>query len=428
MDDSEFDRSLKLGLGRAILYLQEHPAAPHRDAILDACLHNWAYDAQIEGNRAEYMFDIIELTDEKDYYREQILAALADSGDEADAIQLFDLARLFAQQGDVEARQAIYDKFVSNCSKGDCTDATAIIQLDGIAGFLFAADEIGGILLNTENDWVYGYLYREVEERCGKAKTRRAVKRASAENVQVKAYMDCVAEVRAKQEKCAEADLDHATISYAQLKQLIINHNGYPPGMSLVLWGKQASETELAQAAADLLLETNPKRLRAYVRIFRRRCFPLDIEPLIGLARNSKIKNAALAMRALENIIHPKVRAFALELVAKPSGEVGWVPDLLINNFQEGDHLILESLLAKSLKKGDYHRLGLGVLDFCEAHPNPESEERLMLALYEYDPCAFCRSFAVDRLFELDRLPAWMAEECRYDANLDTREKFRTLG
>jgi hypothetical protein len=422
MDEKEFDRTLKLGLGRVILHLQKYPAAPHRESILHACLHSLAYDTQIEGNRAEYMFDIIELTGEAEFYRQHILAALADSGDDWDASQLFDLARRFAQRGDAAARQAMYDKFLANCRRGDDTGAEQLIFLDGIPGFLFAAEQIGKMLLDTDSSWKYSYLLDLLKDMSGED-ARLAVEQVGADNAQVKAYMDSIAEVQAKREKWGDTRLSPASTTYDQLKQLIIE-NGEWPNISTTRWGELATDTDLAQAASDLLLETDPRRLRGYLRIFWRRMYPLDVEPLIELARHQEMKIAAPAMRTLQIIPHPMIRTFALDLIATLSDRIGWAPELLVKNYQEGDHLILERLMTVPLIEDNYQQLGRGIMDFCEAHPNPESEERLMLMLYEHDPCSHCREGIVERLLAIGRLPTWMAEECRYDVNLDIREKF----
>jgi len=50
----EFQKMLHAGMGRAILFLMNQDAAQYRDVILDACLHNYAYDQQCEGSRRVY--------------------------------------------------------------------------------------------------------------------------------------------------------------------------------------------------------------------------------------------------------------------------------------------------------------------------------------------------------------------------------------
>lgn len=75
MGIAEFAPILTIGLGRALLHLREHDAAPYRKAILHACLHSMVYDRQTEHSREQYLLDIINLTGERDFYRSHILAA-----------------------------------------------------------------------------------------------------------------------------------------------------------------------------------------------------------------------------------------------------------------------------------------------------------------------------------------------------------------
>src|SRR5262245_4489276 len=105
---------MKIGLGRAILHLQQHNAAPYRDAVLHTCLHNTIYDRQIEGGKGAYVHDIIELTGDKTFYRQQILDTAATITGEVydrDASHMFDMVQVFAQHGDEQARKVIYDLF-----------------------------------------------------------------------------------------------------------------------------------------------------------------------------------------------------------------------------------------------------------------------------------------------------------------------------
>ncbi len=136
MDGHEFKRVLNIGLGRAILFLRSHDARPYRDAILDACLHNTAYDPQIEGSRATYLREVIALTGDEPFFRDRILAALAMSGGDWDAEQLFRLAATYAEEGDQHARRVLYAKYDQNARAGDDTGETTIVSLDGLAGLL----------------------------------------------------------------------------------------------------------------------------------------------------------------------------------------------------------------------------------------------------------------------------------------------------
>src|SRR4051794_649608 len=78
---SEFRSLLEKGLGRAIVYLQTHDAAPFREVILHACTHDLRFDRQLEPSRGRYLFDLVQHTQEPEYYRERILASLQQPGE-----------------------------------------------------------------------------------------------------------------------------------------------------------------------------------------------------------------------------------------------------------------------------------------------------------------------------------------------------------
>jgi hypothetical protein len=120
MNHAELKHVLEVGLGRIIVFLQQHDARPYHDLILDACIHNMAYDPQVEGTFEQYVFDIIQMTGEPMVFRDHLLANLPeDMEDDRDELHMVRLAKLFAQQGDAEARQAIYDKVAATARRQD---------------------------------------------------------------------------------------------------------------------------------------------------------------------------------------------------------------------------------------------------------------------------------------------------------------------
>ncbi|MBL8045575.1 MAG: hypothetical protein JNL09_03485 [Anaerolineales bacterium] len=420
----EFTRWLKLGLGRAVLYLQKHDATPYRDVILDACLHNRAYDTQIEGGRAMYMFDMISLTNEKDFYREHILKALADNSVELDR-QVDDLALCFAQQGDVEARQLLYDHFVENSAKTHL-DAGALIKLDGLAGFAFVVHQIGGRVMGDDDIWEDHYVLGFLEERLGKENYQTAIAQLSNEGALVKTYVEAIEAYEAQRASRQSIQPDVKQASYVDFRTALLEKqelSRYP-----VLWGQSASEVDLRQAAEDLLMEKDRRRLLIYLRIFHKRPFPLAPDYLLKLAQNSDDWVAGRAFGVLSRITHPTVRALAFRLLDEPAPKwKGQIVELLVRNYHDGDHTVVEELVASLKDDGERHSLGMDVRDFYEAHPNAESEARVTKAMYETNPCARCRCGFVSRLVELSVLPNWMAEECAWDSNENTRELMKDV-
>jgi len=144
-----FACNLVSGRGNAVLHLQTHDAAPYRAEILNACLHCVAHDAQMNGDRAGYLFRTIQLTGELPFYRTQIFAALPSASDENyDRLQLFDLVGRFAAHGDGEARSLLCTTYTASLTDADgAIGDGAIIDLDGLQGFLFVADALGKLLV-----------------------------------------------------------------------------------------------------------------------------------------------------------------------------------------------------------------------------------------------------------------------------------------
>ena len=102
---------MRLGLGRGIVYARDNDTGPFRAAIPDACLHCGAVDPQWEGTRAVYMYELVNATPDREFYRGEILKALPGHGDDWDAVQCFRLASYMAMDGDDRARQAVSEAF-----------------------------------------------------------------------------------------------------------------------------------------------------------------------------------------------------------------------------------------------------------------------------------------------------------------------------
>ena len=63
-----------VALGRSIQHLREHDARLYRASILDACLHNKAYDTQIGGDRAEYALDSMRSSGDLPFYPDETIS------------------------------------------------------------------------------------------------------------------------------------------------------------------------------------------------------------------------------------------------------------------------------------------------------------------------------------------------------------------
>ena len=95
--------------------------------------------------------------------------------------------------------------------------------------------------------------------------------------------------------------------------------------------------------------------------------------------------------------------------------------DLLVYNFRHGDHPIVESWCDAETDPGAINAFDRSLRDLFAAHPDPDSEIRLLRNFYEIEPCAHCRCDIVERLSHLNALTEDIRRECEYDSYAETR-------
>lgn len=417
---AHFQSLLARGLGRAVLFLREQSdKRPYRAAILHACIHNLAYDKQCEDHRARYMADIVAASGEPGYYAERFIPLLFTiTYDDGSPNQLFMLAGLLAHAGDDTLRRAVYEAWEARLSGDDpMTGANALVAMDGLNGFLFAARRLAPIELPEDDQWEESRLLDELEERMGAEAAEDALKKPAADDPAVGAFLARVRAYREEREVRRNNLSKFVPPSYEELQEIIA-----APGNGFIRtsWMKDASAEMVERLANDLLAETDPARLKKYLRLFSFRPFPLSPDRLIELAQNLDEGISRFALRAIANVSHPAVRAQALEWLA--AGERPWhAIRLLARNFEEGDWARIEQAIESTDDKDELHWINLGVRDCFEVNPSPDARQSL-LRFYEKGYCGMCRCSVVECLQTLGPLPEEIIEECRYDANLELRE------
>ena len=73
----QYLNSLKCGTGEAYLIAKENPNIDFSPYIIKGALRNYAYDGQSEDSRAQYIFDLISLSNKKEKIRKVVLNGLA---------------------------------------------------------------------------------------------------------------------------------------------------------------------------------------------------------------------------------------------------------------------------------------------------------------------------------------------------------------
>jgi len=414
-DIAEFNDWIQKGLGRAVLYLREHDPNPFRQAVLHACTHD-ADDLATGGNRAEYCRDLMLSIGDEQFFRAGIFQALSvepENPKEFDLGQTIELAGSFAQNGDSEIKHAMYAAIQRAGFARESYCVSDLIKLDGIDALLFAAD-LFPAMIDADDLWQVGHLVSSLQERDGTESANEAIERASRESPRLRRMLEAYEGSKLKHSR--EGIWPLTRPDYPELKRLIVEHGvmGY-----LSAWGRSASAEELEMAADDLIDETDPGRIFAYLSIFREQRFPRPANRLLELADHSEIRIARHAVGVLSQLKSPAIRDRALTYLALPA-RAGDAVDLLVSNYETGDFQLIEAKLREPISAEDLHHFGMGIRDLLGAHCPKEAEQSLLL-LYENGYCSQCRHRFVERLIELHGLPDWIRSECRFDAWADTR-------
>lgn len=418
MNEHEFADILFKGLGRAYLHLQQHDSTPYRDVLYAACRYNLVYDAQCEGSRTHYYYELLQLLPDHELYERELLANLANPDDEMDVYQLFEFALLFAQQGNTLARHVMYECCGEYASIGCTAGADELIALDEFDGFLFVAERLG--TMSDEPDVLYHHPLYALEEQVGAATMRQLLDRARQQHPALQRYLERVECIEAQRKHAEQPHLNLVGQPYAQIKQYFdLVSTQRPVRGRLFRWARQASDDDIIQAAHDLLKQTSTPIITVYLTIFQKRAFPLEYSALVPLVWHTEEDVASLAIRCLALLQAPGLRQLGLELLEK-NQHVGKATGLVMRNFQTGDEQVIAAVLDRTRDLDEVHDIGWGLKSVFEDTLIKEAAP-LLVVLYERGPCSLCRFDFVKWLVQMQCAPVWMLHECRYDADERTR-------
>lgn len=405
--------ALQKGLGRAHLWA----AAGRLDAgvLLEACLNNQCYDSQVEPERGDWLWGLLDASGFRGRMARPLLARLAGDFDAADAGQLCTLALRYAQAGAPGFREALYGvvrrKPVAEEGWFHCGEEE-ILALDGLAGLRFAVRQRLEWTDADDPDW---RLEHERFVEASAALLGREVVDAALRDPNDADMVAFGRLLEAQQRGTAAARREPAP--EATFEQVVEAAEANRKGVWLRAWGRGADPSALALAAERLWRETDPGRLSGWLRIFAERALPEFDERLIALCRHpdEEVRNHALV--ALRPNAHPAVRAFALELLA--SGNPAAIGQLT-HNFEPGDEERILSAARLPEDEGERHWVLYRLGAFFEANPAADPS-RLGVWWYAETPCGECRHRAAAALFGRGVAPDWLRAECRRDADPETR-------
>lgn len=417
----KFKSAIKRGTGEAHIIIKENPTVDFSKEIIKAALFNFAYDAQAEGSRDFYIAELINLSSQKDKILPAIYDALKNEGDyDWSTEQAFDIAAIFAKEGDERAKEAVYEGYYKHAMNGaDWAGEDAITEIDGLKGLLYVAETKGKYLTENSEAWVDSFFADDFQEKNPAIDVYDELRKAARKNSFVKKYLETIenhkfAVYKPNKDKKEKYD-------YQYVKDRFENkYLGIGPRAI-----EKIQKKDLKKLADDFLEETKRSKQAKYLKVFAYAKFPYDYQPILEFAKTKNSKRDRLvysAVKALQFFKAKDIRQFAVEkLSATDEPEV--YANLLISNYKKGDWKLLKSIAEKYKNDDVIHSLGASYIDIYEANPTNECKEPLEV-IYNKMNCGLHRKDLVRVLIENDVLSDNIRNEIQFDCIEGTRKLF----
>ena len=408
--------ALQKGLGRAVMWAKA--GLLDNNILLEGCLHDQRFDKVCEPLRAEWLWSMIQLTDNTGPFRTPILSALRSLEESTSIRQLCALAYQYASHGDDAFRSQLYE-IVKTTPIADSPwlGESEIVALDGDEAILFAAEIRGKRLQCNDEKWDDIKLIYDGVEAHSEGHLVRLLSESADSNVQFffAAWQNSVAMKLNEDPK----------ISYKDQMQLrsaddVIRASKEPDRPAWLRgWGQYADEFSLNAVEAALWKTSDLSEISRLLQVFARTPLPIFDRRLILLCEHDDFDVCRRAINALEENTHPEIRCYALELL---HGELAHLAvGLLIKNFEPGDEIHIIDLLCKSESAPEeLHRTCLDAIKVLEKNADTDGTSLALLA-YFMTPCQICRGSASKLLEKYETAPSWLIEELRFDAETTYR-------
>jgi len=415
----KFKSSIRRGTGEAHLIMQSNPTVDFSIDIIKASLKNYSYDGQSEGSRELYLSELIALSKKQDKIRDAIFSGLAsEQKDTWTLVQLFDLATIFAKNGDTNAKKAIYKRFFKKVIDGsDWCGYASIIELDGLDGLKYVATTIGKSLEKNPEDWQDSSTIQHFQEDNPAINAMQELESASKENRFIKIYLDNIKRTEDARENYQRPVVN---INYQTVKERINDEKRRVPIHPFE--AKQLTKTDIKKLADDFLKETNRQKIEKYMRIFDRIKYPYQYSSILEIAKSKNIKSDRLveyASGALKYFSGNDIREFAIEILNKTITPSDYL-DLLISNYKKGDSKLLTAIAKNCKNENDIHAIVYGFINIYKANKTKECKEPLE-TVYEKLTCGIHRQEIIKILIDNKVLSKQIRAEIKYDSFEDTR-------
>ncbi|MDH5718862.1 MAG: hypothetical protein OEZ22_14645 [Spirochaetia bacterium] len=436
LSKEEFSDSIQKGLGRTYIHVDKFGDNLIKDILLNACFNDFTYDQQAEDLRSSWLYSIIKITKNKNYYTDAILNELENlnfSEENRAFEQLIGLAKELAIDNFSEAKHIIYKTFEYALKNEEiflCEDY--IVELDGIKGFLIAAETIGKHLYLNSSIEKDSSLFNYAIEYFDKNILLNELRVKSIDNIYIKYYSENCTEIYEKYTPLPKQHYIEKLRKKLTLDKIVndvFSGKGDFAG-HYQRFGTIATQEELNIIYNYILKETKTPQLIRFLWVFRNTALPELHEYIFDLAlsKNKEISDAALT--CLSNSKDPSINEFFIDVIQNKKIPILHESLCLLKlNYNSGNYTIIESVLrdlSSDINSHQLHDLGYDLLDIVkENHIN--ELKNIVLWVYYNSPCTNCRFESIKLLKKIDSIPSYILSEGLYDCSDEIQNYIKNI-
>ena len=447
MSRKAFKYDMQRGLGSCVLELKNtQDKDKFLPLVLWGCSRDMAYDAQCEGCRSVYLYQLITLfpnyTPFIDVLEKRLFQSMRSRGWEF--LQDCEILSYFALDGEKRAwgiLKSCYQELLQILhGKRKRTKNGLLPERDNFESLCITlitmrprmyemiVRDIGLLIKSNSLYSAFDFLWFQSESQSdlGEKAVYRILHHPNA-NEGIRAYALSMEEGRERWEmagnerkkseprtadeifECLKEGANSERISNRYLARNLMN---------------QGRSQEVAKLAEYYRKEENPDlRYRLLRMLSDKACvWSLDIERLIADSRSGHDELAARAFDALSHIRDTKVREYAYELLQSERHYAEAV-SLLAANYEDGDReVFVRAVMQISItyEDGGWHGAFYDVMDLFSG-PARHKPRELLPYLYRNTLCSYCREHVVREMGRRRMLTREMLEEMQYDCNGEIR-------
>ena len=408
---------MKRGTGEAYLIAKENPTIDFSNLIIKGALKNFAYDGQSENSRAQYIFDLISTSKKKEKIRKAVFQGLKEEDNDTWSLtHLFDLVKLYAQNGDKEAKQAIYDRFLNNTNEtADWVGNEEILELDGFDGLKIIAGEFGKRIEQNPDDLQDDYMIGNFQENHKELDVLKELEKEAEQNKYIRIYLENISKSkRVREEHNSKLKFDNI------IEEIENRKTSY-----IWLGSRKLNQEEIELVANKFLTEKDKSNKSKFLSVFSNIKYPFDYKVILETAKkkpNPEDRLVEFSIYALSNLKGEDIREFALEKIKTTRRPADYIK-LLKYNYRTGDSKILKQIVEKYHNEHIIENLAYSIIDVYEQNNTVECLEPF-LELYNKMNCGIHRNDIVRILIKNNVLPDNLRKEIKYDCDFETRQLY----